>query len=137
MSGLRRRQGSVDAVVHCHYATDPIRRPHCTLTAVVRYGELALCSSCQSRRSTLGKGQPAMALPPAPALDVLAWVADTYQTAVAAEHALTTAVTRARQSGQPWSAIGTQLGITRQAAQQRFTTRASGRESTKTPTRAS
>lgn len=80
--------------------------------------------------SSLVKGQPARPLPPAPVLDVLAWVADAHQQLNTAEHLLTAAVTRARQSGQPWSAIGTQLGITRQAAQQRFAPRASVHEST-------
>jgi len=130
-----RRQRPVDATVRCHYATDPARRPDCTLTAVVRYGELALCPSCQARRSTLGKGQPARPLPPAPAIDVLTWVADAHRQAIAADHTLAAAVTRARQSGLSWSAIGTQLGITRQAAQQRFT-RASSHAATKTSTRA-
>ena len=33
---------------------------------------------------------------------------------------LSQAVSAARRAGQPWSAIGAILGITRQAAQQRF-----------------
>lgn len=122
--------------MRCHYAGDPVARPYRTLIAVVRYGQIALCQSCQSQRSTLGKGHPAEPLPAGPPIDVLAWVADAYQQAIAAEHDLTAAVTRARQSAQPWAAIGQCLGITRQAAQQRFATRASGHESTKTPTRA-
>jgi len=108
--------------VHCHYAEDPARRPQCTLTAVVRYDDVALCPSCQARRSTLGKGQRPLPLPTSPALDVLNWVATAHQQTIAAERLLAAAVTRARQTGQPWSAIGTQLGVTRQAAQQRFAT---------------
>lgn len=54
---------------------------------------------------------------------------------IAAKQTLTTAITRARQTCTSWAAIATQLGITRQAAQQRFT-RASTRESTKRATRA-
>ncbi len=118
-------QRSVDTAgpVRCHYATDPTRRPNCTLTASVRIGTLALCPSCSARRSTLGKGQRSAALPPSPQLDVLDWIDTTHQQAAAAENTLTAAVTRARQAGHTWTAIGTRLGITRQAAQQRFTSR--------------
>lgn len=146
-----RRQQRVDAPVVCHYAGDPTARPQCTLTAVVAYSEVTLCSSCQAARSTLGKGHPPLALPTGPALDVLDWVATAHQQATDAERTLAAAVTRARQTGQPWSAIGTRLGVTRQAAQQRFATpsghsnthqqagitRAFPHEATKGPTRAS
>lgn len=138
-----RRQPGVDAPVRCYYADDPAARPQCTLTAVVRYDHVALCHSCKDRRSTLGKGQRSLELAPTPALDVLNWVATAHQQTIAADRALAAAVTRARQTGQPWSAIATQLGVSRQAAQQRFTTpnqtpatRAHPREATKTPTRA-
>jgi hypothetical protein len=130
--------------VRCHYADDPNARPQCTLTAVVRYGNVALCSSCQARRSTLGKGQRPLPLATSPALDVLDWVTTAHQQANDADRALAAAVTRARQAGHPWSAIGTRLGVSRQAAQQRFAapnptqaTRALPREATKGPTRAS
>jgi hypothetical protein len=52
-----------------------------------------------------------------------------------AEQAPVAAITRARQNGATWAEIGTQLGITSQGAQQRFT-RASLDESTKRATRA-
>jgi len=115
------RQGPVDAAVCCHYADDPASRPDCTLTAVIRYGPVPLCRSCQSRRSTLGKGQRPLPLT-GHDLDVLAWIRTADRQATAAEHTLAAAVTRARQAGHPWSAIGAQLGVSRQAAQQRFTT---------------
>jgi len=135
-------QASADAAgpVRCHYASDPAARPHCTLTATIRLGTVPLCPSCLARRSTLGKGQPAVPLPPGPVIDVLDWVSAARQHAAAAEQDLTAAVTRARQNGHPWSAIGARPGITRQAARQRFattTTRASAHEATKNPTRAS
>lgn len=130
-----RRQRSVDTATRCHYAEDLARRPRCTLTATVRYGAVALCPPCQARRSTLGKGQPSVPLPASPNVEVLAWVAAAHQHADAAEHSLTAAITRARQTGASWTAIGTHLGVSRQAAQQRHT-RASGHESTKPPTRA-
>lgn len=106
--------------MRCRFADDPARRPHCTLTAVVRYGPVALCPSCCAQRSTVGKGQAPVALAAGPALEVLDWVAAAQQQLIAAERTLAAAVIRARQAGQPWSAIGTQMGTCRQAAQQRF-----------------
>jgi hypothetical protein len=41
---------------------------------VIRRGDVALCASCDARRSTLGKGQPATRLPAAPPADLLHWV---------------------------------------------------------------
>ncbi len=132
----RSRQRAVDTVVACHYAADPVTRPQCTLTATVAFGTIALCPSCQTRRSTLGKGQPPRPLTTEGRLDVLDWISAAHEQTKRAERNLTAAVTRARQTGASWSAIGTQLGTSRQAAQQRFT-RASAHESTKPPTRAS
>lgn len=130
-----RRQRPVDTPLRCHYATDPVTRPHCTLRAAVSYGTIALCPSCNAQRSSIGKGQHAAGLPASPQLNVLDWVADAHQHAATAERTLTAAITRARQTGASWSAIGAQMGVSRQAAQQRFT-RASAHESTKPATRA-
>ncbi len=139
----RRRQERVDTAVRCHYADDPAGRPQCTLTAVVRYGTVALCSTCRTRRSSVGKGTPPVTLPARSPINVLDWIGTAQQQATAAEHTLAAAVARARQAGHPWSTIGTRLGVTRQAAQQRFTPptrpnpkRASVHESTTTATRA-
>ncbi len=106
--------------VRCHYATDPATRPHCRLVAVVRYGHIALCESCDRRRSTLGKGLPPTRLTTTAAPDVLAWIDQARRDLRSAENALAGAVHRARQHGQPWSAIGAALNTSRQAAQQRF-----------------
>jgi hypothetical protein len=122
-----RRQQTVDTAQACCYADDPARRPACTLTATIRLGAVALCASCNAARSTLGKGQTPVPLPPGPVFDVLGWVATAHQQANAAEATLAAAVTRARQGGASWSVIGAQLGISRQGAQQRFT-RASTRK---------
>jgi hypothetical protein len=116
-----RRQRPVDTAQACYYADDPARRPACTLTATIRLDDVALCASCNAARSTLGKGQTPAPLPPGPAFDVLGWVATAHQQASAAEATLTAAVTRARQAGTSWSAIGARLGTSRQGAQQRFT----------------
>ena len=116
-----RRQQPVDGPLACHYADDPTLRPRCTLTATVQLGAVTLCASCNAARSTLGKGQTPVPLPPGPAFDVLGWVATAHQQAGAAEAILVAAVTRARQRGASWTAIGAQLGVSRQGAQQRFT----------------
>jgi len=114
------RQHDLDNIVWCSHATDPDRRPHCTLTATVRFGTVALCRPCASRRSTVGKGQPGIPLPPSPTIDLRSWIAAAQRDADTAEHALNAAVARARQAGLSWSVIGAQLGVSRQAAQQRF-----------------
>ena len=113
------RQRSIDAE-RCFNADDLSSRPDCTLTAVVRYGAIALCATCHPRRSTVGKGTASVALPAATSLDVLDWVSAAQDQAVAAQRTLTASVSRARHAGHSWSTIGTRLGITKQAAQQRF-----------------
>ena len=45
MSNPSRR---VDALVTCCYADDPALRPHCEHRAVVAYGPMALCRSCDA-----------------------------------------------------------------------------------------
>jgi len=130
---IPRRQQPVDSQRPCHYADDPTGRPRCTLTATVRLGAIMLCASCNTARSTLGKGQTPVPLPAGRPFDVLGWVATAHQQARVADTTLTAAVTRARQSGASWTAIGDQLGLTRQGAQQRFT-RAPAHESTKPTT---
>ncbi len=127
------RQPFVDSPQLCHYADDPARRPRCTLTATVQLGAITLCSSCNTARSTLGKGQTPVPIPAGRQFDVLGWVATAHQQARAAEATLAAAITRARQTGASWTAIGAQLGLSRQGAQQRFT-RASAHESTKPTT---
>lgn len=108
------------AAVRCHYAGDPVRRPRCTLTAEIRIGPVALCGPCAAARSSLGKGIAAVPLPPGPALDVLDWIAAADATARQARRDLAAAVTRARSRGCTWTQIAGRLGITRQAAWQRF-----------------
>jgi len=94
----------------CCYATDPDTRPDCTLTPVVAFGATRLCASCAQRPRPLET----------PALDVLTWLAAAEHDLRAARHALHAAARRARQRGHSWQVIGDQLGISRQAAQQRF-----------------
>ena len=119
MTGPQRQQ-TVDSALACYYAGDPDRRPRCTAAATVRVGAVVLCASCNAARSSLGKGQRQVPLPAGPELDVLGWVASAHQQARPAEATLATAVTGARQTGASWTAIGAQLGLSRQGAQQRF-----------------
>lgn len=115
------RQQPVDSPLRCHYADDPANRPQCMLTATVQLGAVMLCTSCNALRSTLGKGQRPVPLSAGPGFDVLGWVTTAHQQAGAAEATLAAAVTRARQTGASWTAIGAHLGMSRQGAQQRFT----------------
>ncbi|MGH3305137.1 MAG: hypothetical protein ACRDOK_26410 [Streptosporangiaceae bacterium] len=116
------RQPHIDntAPVRCCYADDPARRPRCTLTAEIQLGRTALCGSCARSRSTLGKGTTPVRLPPSPPVDVLGWVNDAHTAVHESQRLLAAAVTRARTQGHTWTQIGNRLGITRQAAQQRF-----------------
>ncbi len=116
------RQRNLDTrPIRCTYAGRPDQRPHCQLTAAVRYGAVALCTDCDTRRSTLGKGVTPRQIPPQHPLDVLGWVAQANQQLHQAQAELDAAVTRARTQQHSWTAIGAELNITRQAAQQRFT----------------
>jgi hypothetical protein len=121
------------AAVICHYAGDPDRRPHCTLTAQIAVGPVTLCGSCAAARSTLGKGTAALPLPPGPAIDVLDWIAGAAGEAAAAGRHLTAAVSRARSRGYTWAQIAARLGVTRQAAQQRYRPRPSPAQRRLTP----
>ena len=118
--GPRQRGPDTPAAVRCYYAGDPALRPHCTLTAEIRIGPVALCGSCARARSTLGKGIAPAPLPPGPPPDVLDWVTAAGAAARQARRDLAAAVIRARSQGRSWTQIAGRLGITRQAAQQRF-----------------
>jgi len=105
------------SVTPCYYTERPRDRPCCEGLGVVRYGPITLCRDCDRRRSAVGKATTPVRLPdPGPLLEVLAARAACRR----AELALREAVGAARRARQPWSAIGAILGITRQAAQQRF-----------------
>lgn len=110
------------ATTRCLYAFRLAERPNCQLTASVTYGTITLCSACDMQRSTLGKGQVGRPLPDNEP-DPLGLLADAHHQLTAARDQLTAAVIRARQHHTTWAAIATELGITRQAAQQRFAQR--------------
>jgi hypothetical protein len=98
----------------CHYAAV---RPDCQALASIRYGQTALCARCDQRRSSLGKDTPPIRLPDPHVLLEVAAARDACQHAAAA---LRRAVTHARGAGHSWNAVAAILGVTRQAAQQRF-----------------
>ena len=101
----------------CYYTSRPDERPGCEHLAVVRYGQIALCSDCNRRRSAVGKGMVPVHLPdPFTLVEVII----AREACARADQALHDAVARARQAGQAWAALGIVLGTTRQAAQQRF-----------------
>ncbi len=104
----------------CHYAASPAARPGCQITAAVRRGTVPLCASCDALRSTVGKGQPGTPIPVPAAASVLDWIGLARTRLADADAEVTAAVTRARKHGHSWAAIADRLGITRQAAQQRF-----------------
>ncbi|HSP36456.1 MAG TPA: hypothetical protein VLR26_01750 [Frankiaceae bacterium] len=123
MTTATRCQRLVDAprALRCYYAADPAGRPDCQLTPTLRYGATLLCSTCNTRRSSVGKGQSARPVH-APELEVLDWIDTAAHDLHDAERTLHAAVRRARQRQHTWQSIGDRLGITRQAAQQRFNT---------------
>jgi hypothetical protein len=110
----------VDAPVACYYAGDPAR-PDCQRHAVVAYGPVALCASCDLRRSTVGKGVTPRHLVPGPAAqEALQAVEVARDRLIRAEAELAFAVAAARSRGCSWTEVGRALAVSRQAAQQRF-----------------
>lgn len=105
----------------CYYADKAELRPGCQHLAVVVYSDpplrFALCADCDRRRSALGKpARPRRLAAPASLVALI----EARDALVAAEQALDASVGTARQTGQPWSAIASVLGMTKQAAHQRF-----------------
>ncbi|MDB4894502.1 MAG: hypothetical protein JWN15_764 [Firmicutes bacterium] len=110
----------VDAHPTCCFADDPILRPHCEHRAVVAYGPMALCRSCDTRRSTMGKGIVGRSLVHGRDWNALGAVERAVAQLRTAEEHLAAAVAAARGLGHSWGELGVALGVTRQAAQQRF-----------------
>jgi hypothetical protein len=130
MSKATQASRVVDARRMCYYAGDPARRPDCEREAVVAYGAVALCSTCDARRSTVGKGLVGRSLLPGRDPSGLGAVVTAVSELRAAEEQLVATVASARRLGHSWSDLGAALGVSRQAAQQRFGIAArEGRES--------
>ena len=113
----------VDAQTTCCYADNPVLRPDCEHRAVVAYGPMALCSSCDARRSTMGKGMVGRSLVHGRDWSALEAVETAVGQLATAEEQLAGAVVAARRLGHSWGELGVALGVTRQAAQQRFSRR--------------
>lgn len=111
----------------CYYADKAELRPCCQHLAVVVYSDpplrFALCGDCDRRRSAVGKGARPRRLPAPASLVALIEARDAL---VAAEEALDATVGTARETGQSWSAIASVLGMTKQAAHQRFKSEPAG-----------
>jgi hypothetical protein len=103
----------------CGYATEPHTRPDCGLTPVVAFGATRLCAACAARRSTLGKGQRPRPLK-APAVDVLTWLARRRARPARRSPRPACGGPSGASARTQLEVIGDQLGISRQAAQQRF-----------------
>jgi hypothetical protein len=87
----------------------------------VAYGPVALCSSCDLRRSTVGKGvAPRRLTPSLSQREALETVEAARERLIRAEAELTAAVGLARGRGCSWNQLGRALATSRQAAQQRF-----------------
>ncbi|MGH9062129.1 MAG: hypothetical protein ACRDZY_21830 [Acidimicrobiales bacterium] len=117
-SDTRSCQDTLAASLACYYA-DASRqppRPHCKRVAVVAYGTIALCRSCDQMRSAVGRTHSARPLPGAQLHQLI-----TAARAVGdAERHVADAVRQAREAGASWAQIGDALDISRQAAQQRW-----------------
>jgi len=115
------RQPALTGVWRCYYDDDRHRhlRPHCQSIAVVAYGPTRLCAVCDAMRSSVGKGTAPRPLPGAE----LARLTDAARAVIEADHELTQAALAARTSGASWTQIGDAVGLTRQAAQQRWGSR--------------
>jgi hypothetical protein len=105
-------------MLRCYYDEARHRqlRPDCQGVAVVAYGPTRLCASCDTMRSTVGKGT---APRPVPGVE-LGRLMTAALIAADAEHQLALAALTARDAGASWTQIGDALGLTRQAAQQRW-----------------
>lgn len=120
MSGqLAEPSRTLDAFVTCRYTGDP-DRPDCEHRAVVAYGRIALCAYCTTRRSTVGKGMVGRTLVQGRSWTALLAVEAAVDRLRAAEAELTDAVAEARSKGHSWGELGRSIGVSRQAAQQRF-----------------
>jgi len=120
---MREASSHVDAQTTCCYADDPVLRPDCEHRAVVAYGPMVLCRSCDARRSTIGKGMVGRSLVHGRDWSALEAVETAVGQLATAEEQLAGAVVAARRLGHSWGELGVALGVTRQAAQQRFSRR--------------
>jgi hypothetical protein len=117
-TGPTSRQDALAARLACYYAAAERRpaRPHCQGVAAIAYGPIALCRSCDTMRSAVGRTHAPTPLPGAELHQLIAAA----RALAHAEHHLTHTLRQARAAGASWTQIGDALGISRQAAQQRW-----------------
>ncbi len=110
------RQEILRAGLRCYYAEGgrSLERPHCQEVAVVAYGTIVLCAMCKAMKSA---GREVPRTIPGSELKELLEGADELRRA---EERVNKAVRCARAAGASWGQIGDAVGISRQAAQQRF-----------------
>ncbi len=115
------RQPALTGALACYYHDARHRqlRPHCQGVAVVTYGPTRLCATCDALRSSVGRSNVARPLPGAE----LARLIDAARAVTDADNELTQAARAARAGGASWTQIGDAVGLTRQAAQQRWGSR--------------
>lgn len=112
------RQQALTARLRCHYAGPDRRaqRPDCQGVGAVAYGSIVLCPSCDKLRSAVGRTGTVQKLPGAELAELMAAAAELART----EDRVVQALHDARAAGASWAQVGDALGISRQAAQQRF-----------------
>jgi hypothetical protein len=112
------RQQELIAGLVCYYSRNigNVARPHCQGVAIVTYGNIALCSMCDKMRSAVGRTNVPRKLPGAELTELV----EAARALRLAEQRVERAARRARDAGASWSHLGDAIGITRQAAQQRF-----------------
>jgi hypothetical protein len=113
------RQDALAAGLSCYYVHHARpARPHCERVAIVAYGNIALCATCDKMRSAVGTTNAAQRLPGAELHQLITAARALAQ----AEHDLAHSVRQARRAGASWTHVGDALGVSRQAAQQRWST---------------
>ncbi len=112
------RQQALTARLRCYYSAPARRaeRPHCDGAGAVAYGSIVLCPSCDKMRSAVGRTGTVRKLPGAELAELMAAATELSD----AEERVVSALRNARGAGASWAQVGDALGISRQAAQQRF-----------------
>jgi hypothetical protein len=110
------RQDGLTQELVCYYSRNigNVVRPHCEGAAVVAYGTIALCSMCDKMRSA--ERNVPRKLPAAELTELI----EAARALRLAEQRVDRAARLARDAGASWSHLGDAVGISRQAAQQRF-----------------
>ncbi len=112
------RQQALTARLRCHYAGPDrkAQRPDCQGVGAIAYGSIVLCPRCDKLRSAVGRTGTVQELPGAELAELMAADAEL----AGAEERVVRALQNARGAGASWAQVGDALGISRQAAQQRF-----------------